>query len=142
MTSGLLDRTDVGGKEILNEGEERSVMTSRRIPRASTWAVVVAIVVGISLLGARIANAAWRPTRPVEFNVPAGTGGGADIMARFVGPLFQKSNLTDKPFIVVNRSGGAGAEGFLHVKGERGDAHVVTLTLGKLFTTPLSPRAP
>lgn len=117
-------------------------MNSRRIPRASTWAVVVAIVVGISLLGAGIANAAWRPTRPVEFNVPAGAGGGADIMARFISPLFQKNNLTDKPFMVVNRSGGAGAEGFLHVKGKRGDQHVVIITLDNLFTTPLATGVP
>ena len=63
-------------------------------------------------------------------------------MARFVGPLFQKNHLTDKPFIVVNRSGGAGAEGFLHVKGKRGDAHVITLTLDNLFTTPLATGVP
>src|SRR5207253_7821042 len=28
------------------------------------------------------AHAAWEPTKPVEFVVPAGTGGGADQMAR------------------------------------------------------------
>ena len=30
-----------------------------------------------------LAFAAWEPTKPVEFVVPAGTGGGADQMARF-----------------------------------------------------------
>ena len=30
------------------------------------------------------ALAAWEPTRPVEFIVPAGTGGGADQMARTI----------------------------------------------------------
>jgi len=38
---------------------------------------------------------------------------------------------------VVNKSGGAGAEGFLHVKGEKGDAHTIIITLSNLFTTPL-----
>jgi putative tricarboxylic transport membrane protein len=28
--------------------------------------------------------AAWEPTKPVEFVVPAGTGGGADQMARLL----------------------------------------------------------
>jgi tripartite-type tricarboxylate transporter receptor subunit TctC len=37
----------------------------------------------------------------------------------------------------VNKSGGAGAEGFLHVKGKKGDAHTIVITLSNLFTTPL-----
>src|SRR6266853_1670154 len=42
-----------------------------------------------------------------------------------------------KPLIVVNKSGGAGAEGFLHVKGKKGDAHTLVITLSNIFTTPL-----
>ena len=100
--------------------------------------LVVALVLGIAGLWSGAAAAAWEPTKPVEFNVPAGTGGGADIMARFVAPLFQKNKITDKPFIVQNRSGGAGAEGFLHVKGKAGDDHTIIITLDNLFTTPLA----
>ena len=80
-------------------------------------------------------HAAWEPTKPVEFNVPAGTGGGADIMARFLSPLIQKNKLAAQPFVVVNRSGGAGAEGFLHVKEKKGDQHMIIITLSNLFTT-------
>jgi len=29
-------------------------------------------------------SAAWEPSKPVQFVVPAGTGGGADQMARFI----------------------------------------------------------
>lgn len=85
---------------------------------------------------------AWEPTKPVEFVVPAGTGGGADIMARFISPLIEKHKLSPQPFIVVNKSGGAGAEGFLHVKGKKGDPHIITLTLDNLFTTPLATGVP
>ncbi len=88
------------------------------------------------------ALAAWEPTKPVEFNVPAGTGGGADIMARFISPLIQKNKLASQPFIVVNRSGGAGAEGFLHVKEKKGDQHMIIITLSNLFTTPLATGVP
>jgi len=88
------------------------------------------------------AHAAWEPTKPMEFNVPAGTGGGADIMARFISPLFQKNKLTAQPLIVVNRSGGAGAEGFLHVKEKKGDPHMIIITLSNLFTTPLATGVP
>ena len=86
--------------------------------------------------------AAWEPTKPVEFVVPAGTGGGADQMARLLQGIVQKHNLMKQPLIVVNKSGGAGAEGFLAMKGAKGDAHRVVITLSNLFTTPLATGVP
>ena len=50
------------------------------------------------------------PTKSVEFVVPAGTGGGADQMARFVQGVVTKYNLMKQPLVVVNKGGGAGAE--------------------------------
>jgi tripartite-type tricarboxylate transporter receptor subunit TctC len=85
---------------------------------------------------------AWEPTKPVEFVVPAGTGGGADQMARLIAGLAEKHKLSPKPFIVVNKSGGAGAEGFLYVKGKKGDAQTIVITLSNLFTTPLHTGVP
>ena len=81
--------------------------------------------------------AAWEPTKPIEFVVPAGTGGGADQTARLIAGIAEKHKLSPKPLIVVNKSGGAGAEGFLHVKGKKGDAYSIVITLSNLFTTPL-----
>ena len=81
--------------------------------------------------------AAWEPTKPIEFVIPAGTGGGADQMARLIAGIVEKHKLSPRPLIVVNKSGGAGAEGFLHVKGKKGDAHTIIITLSNLFTTPL-----
>src|SRR4051812_36710720 len=75
------------------------------------------------------ASAAWEPTKPIEFVVPAGTGGGADQMARFLQGVIAKHNLSKQPFIVVNKAGGAGAEGFLDVKGAKGDPHKIIITL-------------
>ena len=117
-------------------------MNGQRRPTVWQGVVVLALALGIAGLWSGTAAAAWTPTKPVEFNVPAGTGGGADIMARFVSPLFQKNKITDKPFIVTNRSGGAGAEGFLHVKGKTGDEHTIIITLDNLFTTPLATGVP
>ena len=85
---------------------------------------------------------AWQPDKPVELVVPAGTGGGADVMARFVAPLISKYNLSPKPFVVINKSGGAGAEGFMYVKGKKGDPHIAVVTLSNLFTTPLATGVP
>src|SRR5881396_3013177 len=81
--------------------------------------------------------AAWEPTKPIEFVVPAGTGGGADQMARLIHGIAEKHKLSPRPIIVVNKSGGAGAEGFLHVKGKQGDPHTIVITLSNIFTTPL-----
>jgi tripartite-type tricarboxylate transporter receptor subunit TctC len=85
---------------------------------------------------------AWEPTKPIEFVIPAGTGGGADQMARLSAGIAEKHKLSPRPLVVVNKSGGAGAEGFLHVKGKRGDAHTIIITLSNLFTTPLHTGVP
>jgi len=85
---------------------------------------------------------AWEPTKPIEFVVPAGTGGGADQMARLIHGLAEKHRLSPRPIVVVNKAGGAGAEGFLHVKGKKGDAHTIIITLSNLFTTPLHTGVP
>ena len=87
-------------------------------------------------------SAAWEPTKPVEFVVPAGTGGGADQMARFIQGVVAKNNLMKQPLIVVNKSGGAGAEGFLAMKEAKGDPNKIIITLSNLFTTPLATGVP
>ena len=88
------------------------------------------------------AQAAWEPTKPVEFVVPAGTGGGADQMARLIQGIVIKYKLMKEPMIVVNKSGGAGAEGFLSVKESKGDPHKLIVTLSNLFTTPMATGVP
>ena len=85
---------------------------------------------------------AWEPTKTVEFIVPAGTGGGADQMARFIQGMVAKHGLMKQSLVVINKSGGAGAEGFLDVKGAKGDGHKIIITLSNLFTTPLSTGVP
>ena len=88
------------------------------------------------------AMAAWEPSKPVEFVVPAGTGGGADQMARLIQGIIVKHKLMKESMIVVNKSGGAGAEGFLAVKDAKGDPHKLIITLSNLFTTPLATGVP
>jgi putative tricarboxylic transport membrane protein len=88
------------------------------------------------------ALAAWEPTRPIEFIVPAGTGGGADQMARTIQGIVTKHNLTKQPMVVINKSGGAGGEGFLDVKNSRNNPHKLIITLSNLFTTPLATGIP
>src|SRR5688572_9765504 len=85
---------------------------------------------------------AWEPTKNVEFIIPAGTGGGADQMARAVQGIVAKHSLMKQSILPINKAGGAGAEGFLDVKNASGDPHKIIITLSNLFTTPLATGVP
>jgi putative tricarboxylic transport membrane protein len=95
---------------------------------------------GLILFGS--SASAWEPTKPIEFVIPAGTGGGADQMARLIAGIAEENKLSPRPLIAVNKSGGAGAEGFLYVKEKKGDPHTIIITLSNLFTTPLHTGVP
>jgi len=114
---------------------EQLVSPSR--PRVARACVAAAL----ALTGAAPALA-WEPTKPVEFVVPAGTGGGADQMARLIQGIVVKHKLMKESLIVVNKSGGAGAEGFLAIKEAKGDPHKLVVTLSNLFTTPMATGVP
>ena len=109
--------------------------------RTYAWVILLALAL-VWGAGGAAPVAAWEPTKPIEFVIPAGTGGGADQMARLIAGIAEKHKLSPRPIIVVNKSGGAGAEGFLHVKGKKGDAHTIIITLSNLFTTPLHTGVP
>jgi putative tricarboxylic transport membrane protein len=85
---------------------------------------------------------AWEPAHPIEIIVPAGTGGGADQMARAMQGIITKHNLSKQSVVVINKSGGAGGEGFLDVKNAKGNDHKLIITLSNLFTTPLGTGIP
>jgi tripartite-type tricarboxylate transporter receptor subunit TctC len=89
-----------------------------------------------------VAGQAWEPTKNVEFIIPAGTGGGADQMARAIQGIVAKHGLMKQSLLPINKSGGAGAEGFLDVKNANGDPHKIIITLSNLFTTPLATGVP
>jgi putative tricarboxylic transport membrane protein len=112
-------------------------MMQRSIQRSIVGAVAAALA-----LAAAPAFAQWEPTKTVEFVIPAGTGGGADQMARAIQGIVAKHGLMKQSMVVVNRSGGAGAEGFLDVKNAKGEPHKIIITLSNLFTTPLATGVP
>jgi putative tricarboxylic transport membrane protein len=102
----------------------------------------VMLLAALGLLGGPSAALGWEPSKPIEFVIPAGTGGGADQMARLIAGLVEEAKLSPRPIVVVNKAGGAGAEGFLYVKEKKGDAHTIIITLSNLFTTPLHTGVP
>ena len=94
-----------------------------------SFAAAVALGSAMTLTSAVPTHAAWEPTRPVEFIIPAGTGGGADQMARTIQGIVTKYNLMKQSMVVINKAGGAGGEGFLDVKSSAGNPHKIVITL-------------
>ncbi len=59
-------------------------------------------------------------------------------MARLLQGIVTKHKLMRQPLIVVNLSGGDGAEAFLAMKEAKGNPHKIVITLSNIFTTPLA----
>jgi putative tricarboxylic transport membrane protein len=45
---------------------------------------------------------AWEPTKPVDFIIMAGKGGGADKMARLMQSIVEMENLAGRPLVPTN----------------------------------------
>src|ERR1700682_5299977 len=81
------------------------------MPMSKTLSIGAACLGGVLAMSTAPASA-WEPTKPIEIIVPAGTGGGADQMARVMQGIITKHNLSKQAVVVINLSGGAGGEGF------------------------------
>ncbi|MEM6385316.1 MAG: tripartite tricarboxylate transporter substrate-binding protein [Pseudomonadota bacterium] len=88
-------------------------------------------------VSAPAALAEWQPRKPVEFIIMAGTGGGADQIARLLQGLIEKKDLSPRPFIPINKPGGSGAEALRYLQDKAGDNHTVMMTLNSFYTTPI-----
>ena len=80
---------------------------------------------------------AWEPTKPIDFDIMAGAGGGADQIARFIQSVAEKKDLTPRPLIPNNKGGGSGAEALIALNGSNDPNHTILVTLNSFFTTPL-----
>jgi len=82
------------------------------------------------------------PSKPIEFIVPFGSGGGSDILARTIAKILSDERIITVPIVIVNKPGGSGAVGWAEVLTKRGDPHVLTTVSGSFWTTPLVGQAP
>jgi putative tricarboxylic transport membrane protein len=80
----------------------------------------------------------FKPTRPVEFVVAAGSGGGSDTFARVVQASLSKSGLLTSPIIVTNKAGGSGAETFIYAKTSPGDPYKLFFGTQDAYVLPLA----
>jgi putative tricarboxylic transport membrane protein len=99
-------------------------------------------LVGALGIGAMVASApgvanAWEPKKPVEFIIMAGTGGGADQIARLLQGLIEQKGLSPRPFIPINMAGGSGGEALRYLQSKAGDDYVLLVTLNSFYTTPI-----
>ncbi len=82
-------------------------------------------------------RAEWQPTKPVQFIIMAGKGGGADKAVRFLVDLIAKQKLAPVPFEPVNMPGRSGGEALAALQKRAGDEHAILFTLNSFYTTPL-----
>jgi len=110
-------------------------MTCSTIKKSLTG-LAAAAVLGVSNLAH-----AWEPTKPIDFVIMAGAGGGADQIARFIQSVAEKNKLTARPLIPNNKGGGSGAEALIALNSARDPDHTILVTLNSFFTTPLRQEA-
>ena len=79
----------------------------------------------------------WKPTKPIDFVIMAGKGGGADKMARLMQSIVEQEDLASRPLVPTNKSGGSGAEALVHMNNATDPDHTIMVTLNSFFTTPL-----
>ena len=97
-----------------------------------------ALGLGVAFSGVVSSDAqAWEPKKPVEMIIMAGTGGGADQLARLIQGIIDQNKLSPRPFIPINKPGGSGAEALRYIQDKAGDDHVVLVTLNSYYTTPI-----
>ena len=101
--------------------------------KKTSWLIAAAIAAACG--GA--AHADWKPTKPVEFVVTSGPGGGTDNFARMVQSIIAKHKLMDQPVVVTNKGGGSGAEGFVYAKAAAGDPHKLIFGTNNDYLLPL-----
>jgi tripartite-type tricarboxylate transporter receptor subunit TctC len=109
-----------------------------RILRKVLLSAVLALGAGAAAITATVEKAAaWEPVKPVEFIIMAGTGGGADQIARLIQGLIEQKELSPRPFIPINKAGGSGAEALRYMQDKAGDDHTLLVTLNSFYTTPI-----
>ena len=75
------------------------------------------------------------PSRPIELIVPAGAGGGTDVLARAFAEAARK-HLPQQPFTVVNRPGASGMIGHGEMIAAKPDGYKVAMVFAEIVIVP------
>ena len=99
-------------------------------------AAAAALTLGTPLT-ASASSDGFSPTKPIDFVIMAGAGGGADQIARFIQSVAEKKDLTTRPLVPNNKGGGSGAEALIALNTASDPDHTILVTLNSFFATPL-----
>lgn len=94
------------------------------------------LLAATALMLAAPAWAEWAPTRPVEFVVASGAGGGTDNFARTIQAVLTRDKIVERPIVVLNKGGGSGAEAFLYARQNEGDPHKLIFGTNNVYLLP------
>ena len=102
-----------------------------------TTAFALAFATALAVSGAKAAD--WKPTSDVEFVIPYGLGGGADLLARVIIKIMNDEKLVPVNVTAVNKPGGGASVGVAYVLSTK-NANPNTLVLFNPQTqiTPLT----
>ncbi len=100
--------------------------------------IALMLMAGCAAAGASAVFAqGFQPSRPIEFVVHTGPGGGADVQARFIAAAMEKENLLPVRMQVNNKTGGGGLTAMAYLSEKKGETHVIAAFTGIWFTNPL-----
>lgn len=96
------------------------------------WVAVLAAL----LAAGPVAAQEFKPTRPIEFVVHTGPGGGNDVLARAIANVAEKEKLLPVRMQVVNKTGGGGLTAMGYLVEKKGESHTIALFANTWFTVP------
>ncbi len=105
--------------------------------KSRLWFVLLAAAAVFSGIGAAAAQG-FKPSRPVEFVVHTGPGGGGDVLARALVAVIEKEKLLPVRMQVANKPGGNGAVAMAYLAEKKGEAHTIAIFTGIWLTNPLT----
>ncbi|MGY8999898.1 MAG: Bug family tripartite tricarboxylate transporter substrate binding protein [Rhodospirillales bacterium] len=94
--------------------------------------VFIGMAAATTMVFAGQAQAEW-PERSIEFVIPFGAGGGADIEGRMIAKAMSKE--LGQPVVPVNKPGGGGAITYTYVKNSKPDGYTLAWNSTSILTT-------
>lgn len=79
----------------------------------------------------------FQPSRPIEFVVHTGPGGGADVLARALVAIIDKEKIAPVRMQVNNKTGGGGLTAMHYLAEKKGENHTIAVFTGNWITNPL-----
>ena len=86
----------------------------------------------VGMTTASSVKADW-PSKPIEFVIPFGAGGGADIEGRLIAKAMSKE--LGQPVVPINKPGGGGAITYTYVKNSKPDGYTLAWNSTSILTT-------